>query len=192
MEDAQIIALFYARDEGAIRATAEQYGALCRSTALHILGNPQDAEECVNDAYLKLWNAIPPANPQYFSAFLVKTVRNIALDRYDRLHADKRGGSQIPAALDELAESLPSAVDVEEEQMQRETGEMLNRVLDQLSEDARRFFVLRYVYMMPVKDIAQQCGASVSKVKVSLMRTRNTLKKQLSGLEEGGVFCESK
>ena len=181
MEDSQIIALYFARDEQAIAETSRKYGALCRRLAMRILNNREDAEECCNDVLLKVWNAIPPARPVYFTAFLVRLVRNAALDLFDRLHAEKRGGTQTAVALEELEQCLPAPDDVEAAHSRAETGEMLNRFLSTLPDEPRNFFVLRYVYMMPVKDIAEKCGVGVSKVKTSLHRTRNALKEYLGG-----------
>ena len=183
LEDEQIIALYFARDEQALTETTGKYGAFCRSLAFRILGNAQDAEECCNDVLLKVWNAIPPERPQHFSAYLTKIVRNTALHIYEKLHAEKRGGTQTAAALDELAECLPAPDNVEETISEAETGAMLRGFLKTVSEDARNIFILRYVYMMPVKVIAERLGMSESKVKVSLHRTRQALKKRMGGEE---------
>ena len=180
-DDEQIIALFFARDEQAIKETGGKYGTLCHRIAVRILGNEQDAEECCNDALFKAWNAIPPARPVHLSAFLVRLVRNTALDRFEKLHAAKRGGTQVSVALDELAECLPAPDDVEESISAAETGEILNRFLRTLPDETRNILVLRYVYMMPVKEIAERLGIGLSKVKVTLHRTRGALKEYLGG-----------
>ena len=182
MQDHEILALFHARDEQALRAVNERFGSQCRGIAKQILGSGQDAEECWNDVLLRLWNAIPPAKPSRLAAYICTVTRNAALDRYDGQNAAKRGNSQVPAVLDELADCLPSSEDVEAEVHARETAETVNQMLDKLSPQARRFFVMRYVYMMPVKEIAQQCGCGVSRVKVSLMRSRKALRKLLEGI----------
>ena len=181
MDDEKIIALYFERNEQAISETSCKYGALCRSLACRILGNTQDAEECCNDVWLKVWNAIPPEHPLHFAAYLTTLVRNTALHIYERIHAEKRGGTQTAAVLDELAECLPAPDNVEEAVSEAETGEMLRAFLKTVSQDARDIFILRYVYMMPVKMIAERLGISQSKVKVSLHRTRNALKEKLGG-----------
>ena len=99
MQEHEILTLFHARDEAAIRAVDEQLGGLCRSIARQILGTEEDAEECWNDVLLRLWNAIPPAKPSHLTAYVCTVTRNAALDRYDRSNAAKRGSSQIPALL---------------------------------------------------------------------------------------------
>ena len=101
---ADIIELYWARDEEAIRRTAETYGGYCYTVAYNVLGNAEDAEECVNDAYLAVWNAIPPARPASLKQFLTRILRNLALNRYKEQHRDKRGGGQVPLALEELSE----------------------------------------------------------------------------------------
>jgi len=122
MQEHEILTLFHARDEAAIRAVDEQLGGLCRSIARQILGTEEDAEECWNDVLLRLWNAIPPAKPSHLTAYVCTVTRNAALDRYDRSNAAKRGSSQIPALLDELEECLPAADNVEAEVQARETA----------------------------------------------------------------------
>ena len=100
MEDQQIIDLYWARSEDAIVQTAAKYGRYCHTIAFNILKNDSDSEECVNDTYLRVWNSIPPQRPSIFSALLAKITRNLALDRFKFLSADKRGGGQVAMALD--------------------------------------------------------------------------------------------
>ncbi|MBR3045090.1 MAG: sigma-70 family RNA polymerase sigma factor [Oscillospiraceae bacterium] len=181
MEDEEIIALYFARDEKAIAETDRKYGTRCRRLGIRILGNPQDAEECCNDVWLKAWNTIPPQKPAFFSAYLVKLMRNAALNLYEKLHAEKRGGTQTAVLLDELEDCLAAPDDIEAQISEAETGELLRRYLKNVSEEARNIFILRYVYMMPVKDIAEKYEIGVSKVKVSLHRTRKGLREFLGG-----------
>lgn len=181
LDDEKIIALYFERNEQAISETSGKYGALCRSLAFRILGNTQDAEECCNDVLLKVWNAIPPEHPLHFAAYLTKLVRNTALHLYEKMHAEKRGGGQTALALEELAECLPAPENVEEAVSEAETGELLREFLKTVPQDARDIFILRYVYLMPVKTIAERLGMTQSKVKVSLHRTRNALKEKLGG-----------
>ena len=114
------------RNEQALEETAKQYGALCRSVALDILGDAQDTEECLNDALFAVWNAIPPAQPENFRAYLLKLLRNIALDRYKAKQRNKRGNGQYAAALDELAEILPDTQSTEDAVEQRESNGKCN------------------------------------------------------------------
>lgn len=115
--DQEILALGQARDQEAIAAMAEKYGAYCHTVARNVLGNDADAEECVNDAYLAVWNAIPRAQPQNLLAYLAKTTRNIALRRLEHDQAQKRD-SRLHLLLDELAEVLPGEGSVEDEAAQ--------------------------------------------------------------------------
>ncbi len=183
MTERDLLNMFLARDEDVLREVDERYGKQARAIAKRILGNAQDAEECWNDVLLRLWNAIPPAEPESMAAYVCTAVRNAALDRYDRQNADRRGRSQVPLLLDELGDCLPAGDNVEAEVQRRDTAEQLNRLLDSLSPDARQMFILRYVYLMGVREIAAQCGCSVSRVKVTLMRTR----KKLHDLMEGAL-----
>ena len=184
MDDQMIIDLFWQRASDAITETAKKYGSYCYRIAYHILANTEDSEECVNDTYLKVWDSIPPARPNRFSAFIGKITRNLAINRYAYLTAEKRGGSQIPLALEELSGCIPDhrtpALVLEE----KELGEVINQFLGGLTPEARRIFLQRYWNLMSVKDIAQLYGITESKAKMSLMRTRSKLK---CYLEKEGV-----
>lgn len=181
VDDSRILALYFARDEKALTETTQKYGGLCCATGIRILGNPQDAEECWNDVLLKAWNSIPPEKPSYFSAYLVTLMRNTALTLYEKLHAAKRGGEQTSLVLEELENCLPAPDDVERQVSEAETGEMIRRFVKTLSEEARNIFILRYVYLMPVREIAERYRIGVSKVKVSLHRSRAALRNYLGG-----------
>ena len=177
MEDTAIIALFEARDEAAIAATEAQYGKLCRAIAEGILGSPQDAEECAQDAYLRLWNAIPPAKPASLSAYLGRIVRNLALNAAEKKRAARRGGEVLPL-LAELEECLPP---VEEG---REIGEVLDRFLWELSAENRRIFLRRYWYCDSTAAIAARFSMKEGAVKVRLHRMRAQLREKL---EQEGI-----
>ena len=174
LDDAEILRLFQARDQRAIQATEQKYGRLCRHIAQHLLGNKQDAEECVNDALLHVWNAIPKALPQNLSAYLTTTVRNLALDRMRMQRREKRGDGQVALALDELAAVLPSQEPDLIESMA--LSDALNRFLGGLPAETRVMFVLRYWSCLSIGEIAEECGVSHSKVKMTLLRTRSKLK----------------
>ena len=175
MRDKQIIELFFARDENAIRRTKQQYGTMCFSIANNILRNREDAAECENDAYFALWNAIPPANPQNFCAFLAKITRNLAIKKVRARTAEKRGGEQTALSLDELCDNLADKNGFDEQLRANELAELLNCFLDTLHKDERDAFVCRYWYCDSVADIASSFGFSQSKVKMMLLRTREKL-----------------
>lgn len=184
MDEKQIIELYWARSERAIAETARKYGKFCHRIALNILENHEDSEECVNDTYLKTWNAIPPRRPSKLSAFLGKITRNLALKKYEMYTAEKRGGGQVPLALEELSECIPDPNTVERAVSDRILADKLNIFLAQLPAETRMIFMRRYWNLSSVKDIAAACGVSESKVKMSLMRTRGKLR---SFLEQEGI-----
>ncbi len=179
MKDAQIIALYELRSESAIEQTAKQYGKYCHTVALQILRNEEDAKECVNDAYHRVWDAIPPKHPHDLKTFLGCIVRNLALDRYDRRHAAKRGGGEMQTVLSELEECLPAADTTEDTVMTRELTARINTLLAGLPPLERWVFMRRYWNMDSVKAIARTARMTESHVKVMLHRTRQKLKKQL-------------
>ncbi len=183
MEDDKIIDLYFERSEEAITQTAEKYGRLCRSIAMHIVGSYEDAQECENDTYVAVWNAIPPTRPNIFSAFLSRISRNIALNRYEYNKAGKRN-SQFDLVLEELEQCLASSCSVEDTYIAGEVAGMINAFLEKLKTETRIIFVRRYYYADSVKEIAQRLGIGESKVKTTLFRVRQELK---AYLEEQGV-----
>lgn len=184
MEEKEIIDLYWARSEQAIRETDKKYGKFCHSIAYNILSDHEDSKECVNDTYLHTWNAIPPRRPNKLSAFLGRITRNLALNRYERDTAQKRGGGQTVLALEELAECVPDPNTVERQVEDRALAELFNRFLADLPEESRKIFLRRYWQLCPVREIASFYGISESKVKMSLMRTRGKLK---HFLEQEGI-----
>ena len=152
-----------------------------------MLHSREDSEECVNDTWWRAWSSIPPERPRILSAFLGTITRNLALHRYEKLHAGKRGGGETAAALEELAEVLASGDVTEAEAILQTEGseltELLNGFLGGLSPDARVIFLQRYWYMEPVKEIAAGLGVSEGKVKMSLLRTRRKLAEYLAGTD---------
>ena len=180
MEDAEIIALYWDRDQRAVEATEQKYRHYCKTIALNILGCDEDAEECVNDTWLGAWEAIPPARPDILSAFLGKITRNIALNRVRERDRLKRGGGAEMLPFDELGECIDDGDSGPEEQAEAgELTELINRFLAGLPEERRRVFVCRYWYGDSVADIAKRFGAGEGKIKMQLMRLRNELKKML-------------
>ena len=115
MEDREIVNLYWERNSNAIKETASKYGGYCKSIAKNILGNNEDAEECVNDTYLNTWNSIPPNRPNTLSTYLGKITRNLSFDRFRHRHADKRGGGEIELVLEELGECVSDTDSVEQE-----------------------------------------------------------------------------
>ena len=183
MEDAAIVQLYWDRDERAISATAEKYGSYCGAIAKHILDSPEDAEECVNDTYLCAWKAMPPHRPGILSPFLGRITRNLALNRYRRDRAAKRGGSQLPAVLEELSDTLSGGDHVAQEAERRELIRMIDAFLAELPAEKRTIFLRRYWYFDSVSEIADRLGMTENHVSVVLGRLRRKLRSYL--LERG-------
>lgn len=179
MDDAEIIRLYWERNEQALPATAEKYGNYCTSIARNILGSYEDAEECVNDAYFKAWNSIPPHKPDSLSAFLGKIVRNLSLNQYRYNTADKRGGGTAAVVLDEIAEFVSDTGSVEQEIDRRELVKAIDEFLNRLPTDKRRIFLCRYWYFDSIADIADRFGMTENNVSVTLNRLRTKLKNYL-------------
>lgn len=175
MEDKQIIALYWDRSENAISETAHKYGRYCHYIAHGILQDEEDAAECVNDTYLRAWNAIPPQRPNNLRTFLGKVARNLALNRWEQRNAEKRGAGQLPQVLEELHECITDRVSTEQLVDKIVLRDLLNGFLATLKPDARKIFVRRYWYMSSIREIAAEYGMTESKVTVTLCRTRQRL-----------------
>lgn len=184
MEDHAIIDLYWAREERALEETERKYGSYCRSIARNILASPEDTEECVNDTYLRAWNAMPPQRPAVLSAFLGKITRNLSLDRWKLSRAEKRGGGQLPLALDELTGCVPAADNVAEAMEAAELSRVLDRFLRKLPERECCIFLRRYWYLDSAQAIAQRFHMTEGSVKSQLFRTRTKLR---TCLEKEGI-----
>ena len=185
MDDSEILDLYFARSEQAIMETDQKYGSYCFHIASHILTNPSDAEESVNDTYYSAWKLIPPRRPQRFAVFLGKLTRNISIDRWRRNTAGKRGNGETQLLLDELEECVAGSESPETDLLRKELTSSLNRFLRNLAEKDRTVFLLRYYYANSQMEITRKTGLSANQVKYILQRTRKNLaaKLQKEGLQ---------
>ena len=176
MEDDRIIELYFGRDEQAIRHTADKYGAYCSTVAMNILHSEPDAEECVNDTYLKTWNSIPPTRPHSLKLFLARIVRNLSINRHRALHSDKRN-RDLEVSLSELESCLPVP---DGESGGSELSELLNEFLGTQTPTDRKIFVQRYWYNLSAAEIPEEHDISENAVWVKLHRTRERLREFLT------------
>ena len=179
MDDGDILELYQQRDQRAISETQQKFGGLCMQMACSLTGSRQDAEECLNDALLRLWENIPPAQPQSLGGYLMTVCRNLALDCRKLRFREKRGSGQNSLNLDELAECIASKEHPEDTFDKRALSEAIGRFLDTQPAEARVMFVMRYWSCLSVQEVAKECGAGESKVKMTLLRTRNKLREFL-------------
>ena len=179
MDDSKILDLYFSRSETAIQETDKKYGGYCYKIAYSILANREDSEESVNDTYLSAWNCIPPRKPAKLSTFLGKLTRNISIDRWRNMSAQKRGNGEVDIALDELCECVSGKQSIEDVIIQKEVVACLNRFLATLSDDERIVFLCRYWYVNSINEIADKTGFSIGKIKSMLHRTRGKLSRQL-------------
>ncbi len=175
MDDAGIVDLYWQRSERAIEETDRKYGPYCRTIAYNILHDAEDTEECVDDTWMGAWGSMPDKRPARLSAFLGRITRNLALNRIARQNSRRRGGGELPLALEELGDCVPSAFDLEEELEAKELEEQLRRFISQLPKAQRRVFLGRYYYLLSIEELADRSGFSQSKVKSMLFRTRQKL-----------------
>ncbi len=178
MDDETIVSLYWARDERAIAETSSKYGRLCNHIASNILSNYQDREECINDSYLAVWNAVPDNHPNRFSVFLGRIVRNLALKKYEYISAAKRNPA-IVTSLEELGDCVSGTDSIESEIEKKNIENTLNKFLWQLNEEKRNVFIRRYWYFDSIETICKCTGFSQSKVKSMLYEMRRKLKNYL-------------
>ena len=185
MEDQKIVELYIARSEAAIQETSNKYSKYCFSIAKNILGNLDDANECVNDTFYKAWNSIPPAKPRILSAFLGKITHDLAVDRWRKQTTIKRGNGQVHLALEELAECIPSNQNVDRMIEKKELEEAIHTFIHSLDQPEKNIFICRYWYCDEPTAIAMQYGMKAGSVRSQLHRTR---KKLHVYLEERGFY----
>lgn len=186
MDDNEILDLFFARQEEAIEKTKLKFGNRLLRSAMNILHNNQDAEECVNDTLLKAWNAIPPTRPTTLGAFLAKISRNLAINKWKAKETARRGGGETTLLLGELEDCVPGTGDMPEAAY--ESGLVtaaINDCLNSMDQHARVAFVLRYFHGESIASICNRFNISESKAKSLLFRARKKLK---AHLEKEGVL----
>lgn len=184
MEDAEIIRLYFSREERAIFHTDQKYGALCRRISCNILSSREDAEECVNDTYHKAWNTMPPERPRSLSAYLCRIVRNLSISLFRAKHAKKRGaGTEL--LLSELSDCLPAKDTAFETLAGKELAGVINRWLDSLSGEDRILFVRRYFYGDGLSLLSRDLFLSRRQLSQKLFRLRSRLR---AYLEEKGAL----
>lgn len=178
IDDEKIIEMFFERSEQGIQELDNKYGKICYNFSYNIVNNKQDAEECVNDAYLGAWNAIPPAKPNPLLSYIMKIVRNISLDLYWRNAAGKRK-STYTIALQEIEACIADRNTVEGEIEAKELAQVIGNFLDTLSFENRVIFMRRYWFADSYKDIAELMGLSEKNISVRLTRIREKMKQYL-------------
>ena len=183
MDDESILELFLERSEAALDAMNEKYGAACLRLAENILGSREDAEECVNDALLRVWSSVPPNKPEMLGAYALRIVRNLALNRLGYRGAGKRSAAAL--CLEELAECIPSRGCVESAAEDAELSRLIDGFARGLGREDRFVFVRRYWYLESTKETARALGTTDAAVRSRLARIRKRLKKHL---EANGVI----
>ena len=176
LSDEQIIELYFAREERAIAETDKKYCRYLHTVAYNILANEQDAEECLQDTYIKTWNTIPPERPSVFRAFLAKITRNLSLDRYERDNRQKRVPASVCVPLDEVQEFLPDESDLARDMQAKAIGKVITNYLDGVSDRRLYVFVSRYFFALTIPQIAKRLSCSQSLVSKELYEIKCELR----------------
>ena len=179
MDDKTIVALYWERSEAAIAQSEQKYGKYCYRIADNILHCNEDAEECVNDTWVRAWNTIPPAHPDRLGQYLGGITRHISLDKHRHNTRQARGGGEVTVAYEEIHEVVDSGINVSTQVEQRELLLAIDRFLWSLPERECNVFIRRYYHLNPIKDVAKRYGLSVANTKKILSRTRAALRKFL-------------
>ena len=185
MEDGEIIGLFFERSDSAIGELSRKYGSICMKVSMNILGNRQDSEECVNDAYLALWNKIPPERPCPLAAYLCRIVRNISIGKLKHDSMKKRN-SRYDLCLDELEECISGTSGIEDEVSSNELAAHINGFIESLDETNRMLFVGRFWFMESYAELAKTAGMKEGAARTRIARIRKELRKYL--IKEGVLY----
>jgi len=184
MQDEQIVALYWNRDEDAITESDRHYGAYCRRIAMNILSSHEDSEECVNDTWHRTWENVPPQKPNSLAAFFGRIVRNLSISRYRANRAKKRFDG-ITLLLSELDDCVPSHDSTERASEGRLISEAIDQWLSRLPKDDRVLFVRRYWFCEAVNTFAKEFGATQNQIAQRMLRLRRDLR---SALEREGIY----
>ncbi|MCL9661698.1 sigma-70 family RNA polymerase sigma factor [Paenibacillus hunanensis] len=182
LNDEDIVQLYWDRHESAIEESSHRYGRYCYSISYNILHDSEDAEECVNDTWLRTWNAIPPQRPNKLSFFVGRITRNLSLDKYKAKKAKKRSGD-MPSLLEELTECIPDSTNVEQTLLDQDLNQTINQFMHTLPERECNLFLARYWYGMSLSEMAERFKIKENNIKASLFRSRGKLKSYL--IQEG-------
>lgn len=185
ISDERIVELYFERNEQAIAETNRKYGAMLLSIARRILYDESDCEECLNDAYLGVWNAIPPVRPRSFPAFITQIMRRMAVNRYHERSTVKRNPSRYTVSLDELAEVLCASDSVESEWESAELGRLINAFLGTRTQRERYLFIGRFYFSQTLEDLATELHVHISTVHRTIEKIKRELKAYLerNGME---------
>lgn len=178
LSDEQIIDLYFAREERAIAETDKKYCEYLHAVAYNILYNEQDADECVQDTYLKTWNSIPPQRPSALRAFLAKITRNLSLDRYEQYNRQKRVPLEDYSPLDEVQEFLPDPYDLDQELRDATVARIITQYLDDTTDRRMYVFTSRYFFSLTIPQIAKRLGCSQSLVSKEIAAIKRELREQ--------------
>lgn len=191
MDDKSIVDLYWQRSENAIHETEARYGSYCRIIAYNVLADSEDAEECVNDTWLRAWNSMPSNRPTLLAPYLGKITRHLSISRLRKKNSLKRGSGAESLAFEELRDCLDSGDSVEAEIESKELTRFIRDFLAALEKETRYIFIARYWYMASIEEIADKFGFTQSKVKMTLLRTRNQLTRiwTLSFSKTWGTLC---
>ena len=147
MKDAEIVDLYWERNEAAIQQTQQKYGAYLSKVAYNILSDFEDSRECVNDAYLKAWNSMPTHRPGILSTYLGKIVRQLSIDMFRKKNSVKRYASEYAASLEELGDRFSDGSTPEQSFDAKQLEDAINRFLRALQfgttflDGLRQFFL---------------------------------------------------
>lgn len=181
MQDDEIVQLLWDRKEQGLAQLQTKYKRYCGAIARRIAANSEDAEECVNDTWLRIWNSIPPHHPENLAGYLAKIVRNLALNSYKKQHRKKRGGDVMTVALEELSDCLADGKDTLEEIERQELSDMIAEFLRKKSRQQQAIFIKRYFYLMEIRELAHELQMKENTIKSILFRMRKELKAYLEG-----------
>ena len=188
MQDDSIVAMYWQRDEAAIRETEKKYAGYLLKIAYNILSDLEDSKESVNDTYFSAWRSMPPHRPSVLLTYLCKITRQISIDVFRKRNSAKRQESEYALSLSELEDCVSAGNTTEQDVDLHLLAKAIQDYLAELPGETRDVFIGRYFFSDSIREVAGYYGMSESKAKSMLYRTRIGLKKYL---EQEGFFDET-
>jgi RNA polymerase sigma-70 factor (ECF subfamily) len=167
--DAELVQRVLGGDAGAYGGLMARYRDRLARYAVHMLGNREDAEEVLQDTFVRAYRSLGRCNdPARFGAWLYGILVNRC--RTAGARASRRRRMFVPD------EAVPQAPAVKNEAERFEWDELVRWALDRLAPEYREAFLLKYVDEMEYDEMSELLGAGVSALKMRVKRARDRLK----------------
>jgi len=188
--DSELVGLAKAGDAGAFSELVVRHEANIYGLCLKMLRNPEDAEDCLQEVFIKAFESLPGFREEArFSTWLYRIATNACLMRIrkkklDTVSLDRPldlGDAEIPHEVADWTEDPSAGV------LSKELSAVLKQHINELPPDNRIVFLLRDIHGVPTEETAGILGLSVPAVKSRLHRARLYLRERLTGYFSRGT-----